>query len=423
MNAQPPVIPMTKPSLSFLASIVLGASTAYSATGPFPTFRTQEIDKSLKVGYAVVLTDVNSDGKKDIVVCDADRVIWFDNAGGWKLHTITQGAVKPDNVCIDLYDIDGDKDLDLVLGADWQFNNTRSGGSLQWLEQGANVDEPWKVHPILKELPTLHRIRFADFDADGKPELVVAPLKGRNSTQEKNLLDVGTQLMVFPIPSAPVNGPWQPHVITETLHANHNFHPCVFDDGGPMSLLTASYEGVWLWRPESRQKWTGRHIGSGHQGDPRAPMGSSEVKLGRLNGGRRFIATVEPLHGNYAVIYTEPKAGAGRDGLWTRTILDEQIKWGHAVWCADLDGDGGDEVVLGFRDPLPGSRGPGVNVYRLSDPSSDKLDWQKQVIEGNGVATEDMACADLNGDGRVDIVAVGRATKNVRIYWNEGAGR
>jgi hypothetical protein len=31
-----------------------------------------------------------------------------------------------------------------------------------------------------------------------------------------------------------------------------------------------------------------------------------------------------------------------------------------------------------------------------------------------------MTCGDLNGDGRVDIVAVGRATKNVRIYWNEG---
>jgi hypothetical protein len=36
------------------------------------------------------------------------------------------------------------------------------------------------------------------------------------------------------------------------------------------------------------------------------------------------------------------------------------------------------------------------------------------------VAVEDLAAADLDGDGRVDIVAVGRATKNVRVYWNEG---
>jgi hypothetical protein len=406
--------------LSFLPALACLASSAALAAPQFPAFRTQEIDKSLKVGYAVVLRDVNKDGKVDVVVCDANRVIWFDNANNWKLHTITQGQVKPDNVCIDLADIDGDGDLDLALGADWQFNNTKSGGSLQWLEQGSNIDEPWKIHPILKELPTLHRIRFADFDGNGKPELVVAPLKGRNSTQEKNLMDVGTQLMVFPIPSDP-KGEWKPQVVTETLHVNHNVHPCVFEPNGPLSLLTASYEGVWLWQPQAAGgNWKGRHLGAGHQPeDPKQPRGSSEVKLGHLKNGRRFIATVEPFHGNYVVVYTEPSDGTGGDGLWTRTVLDPDIKWGHAVWCADLDGDGSDELVLGFRDPLP-NHGPGVNVYQVADPAAGKLDWQKHVIEDKGVATEDLACADLNGDGRIDIVAVGRATGNARIYWNEG---
>ena len=122
---------------------------------------------------------------------------------------------------------------------------------------------------------------------------------------------------------------------------------------------------------------------------------------------------------NAVVIYTE---GEGPKGMWTRTVLDEQIKWGHAVWCADLDGDGGDDLVLGFRDPLPGSRGPGLNIYRVKDPAAAKLDWDRHVLEDKGVATEDMTCADLNDDGRIDIVAVGRATGNARIYWNEGDG-
>jgi hypothetical protein len=403
---------------AFVLSALGAVSAASGADNAFPRFRTQEIDKSLKVGYAVVLADVNADGKKDVVVCDSNRVVWFDNAGDWKLHTITQGQVKPDNVCIDLYDIDGDKDLDLVLGADWQFNNTKSGGTLQWLEQGANIDEPWKVHPILKELPTLHRVRFANVTGDEKAELIVAPLKGRGSTQEQNFMDAGTQLTAFQIPADPVGGQWTPQVITETLHVNHNFHPCIFDARGPMSLLTASYEGVWLWTPQG-DMWSGRHIGAGHQADPKASRGSSEIKLGRLKGGRRFIATVEPFHGNYGVVYTEPEAG---QKLWTRTILDEQIKWGHAVSCADLDGDGSDEIILGFRDPLPPGRGPGVNVYRAKDPAAHTLEWEKHVVEDKGVATEDLAAGDLNGDGRIDIVAVGRATGNARIYWNEGTG-
>ena len=32
-----------------------------------------------------------------------------------------------------------------------------------------------------------------------------------------------------------------------------------------------------------------------------------------------------------------------------------------------------------------------------------------------------MNVADLDGDGRIDLVAVGRQTHNIRIYWNEGA--
>jgi hypothetical protein len=42
------------------------------------------------------------------------------------------------------------------------------------------------------------------------------------------------------------------------------------------------------------------------------------------------------------------------------------------------------------------------------------------MIDESGMATEDLAIADLNGDKRPDIVAAGRATRNVRIYWNEG---
>jgi hypothetical protein len=35
------------------------------------------------------------------------------------------------------------------------------------------------------------------------------------------------------------------------------------------------------------------------------------------------------------------------------------------------------------------------------------------------MATEDLMVGDFNGDGRPDIVAAGRSTRNVRIYWNE----
>ena len=44
-------------------------------------------------------------------------------------------------------------------------------------------------------------------------------------------------------------------------------------------------------------------------------------------------------------------------------------------------------------------------------------------VDPGGVAVEDLAAGDLNGDGKIDIVAVGRATLNVRVYWNESGGK
>lgn len=381
----------------------------------FPRFRMQEIETGLKIGYAVLLVDLNGDGKKDVVVVDTTRVVWYENPT-WKRRTIIEGQTKPDNVCIAAYDIDGDGQLDLALGADWKPFNTKEGGTLQWLKRGRTLDEPWTLHPIGSE-PTVHRIRFADVDGSGKPRLVVAPLMGRNSSAKNNWMDgEPVHLLAYSIPKDPVRDRWMPEVIDQSLHVVHNFWPVPAASGRGMDILTASYEGV---NRLSRNggKWNRQHVGEGNQANPKSNRGASEVKEGKLRNGRRYIAAIEPWHGNQVVVYTPAMRP---DQLWDRHVVDEQLKWGHAVWCADVDGDGDDELIVGVRDDLssrPGER-CGVRIYKATDGKGEK--WVRHIVEDGGVAVEDMAAADLNNDGRVDIVAVGRKTGNVRIYWNEG---
>jgi hypothetical protein len=126
------------------------------------------------------------------------------------------------------------------------------------------------------------------------------------------------------------------------------------------------------------------------------------------------------------VVYTPPGGDTENRDLWNRKVLDDQLKWGHAVLCADLDGDPDQELIIGVRDDLDNVHRSGLRIYDPHEGSADAGDaindvaWSQQLIDPGGVAIEDLAVGDLNGDSRPDIVAAGRATKNVRVYWNLG---
>jgi hypothetical protein len=401
--------------LLLLPLVLLGpAAEGDEASTAHLSFGKQEIDNSLSIGYAVLPVDVNNDGRPDIVVVDKHRVVWYENPT-WKRRTILDKTTEPDNVCVAAHDIDGDGRIDLALGAGWNPGNTRAGGTLQWLRQPESLDAPWKLYPIAEE-PTLHRIRFADLDGSGKPALLAGPLFGRGSTPAKNHMDAPLRLLAYRIPKDPTKNRWTPEVLDESLHVMHNFYPIPAKTGKGMDVLTASYEGVHRLE-RAGEKWVKHKLGAGNQDNPAKSRGASEIKRGRLKGGAEFIATIEPWHGHQVVVYTPP---AKEGELWRRHVIDDQLRWGHAVWCADLDGDGGDELVIGVRDDLskkPGER-RGVRIYKALDAKGER--WGRMFVDEGGVAVEDLACADFDGDGKMDIVAVGRATKNVRIYWNRG---
>jgi FG-GAP-like repeat/FG-GAP repeat len=386
----------------------------------FPKFKMQEIATDLTVGYAVITADVNEDGKPDIVVVDSERVVWYENPT-WKVHTIiSKGKTKKDNVCIAAADIDGDGHIDFVLGADWKPFNTKEGGTLQWLKRGKTLDEEWTIYPIAEE-PTVHRVRMADIDGSGKPAIILAPLMGRDSSAKGNWMDGRpVRILAFPIPENPVKGLWKPIVLSEQLNVVHNIWPVpVVKEGLAQSaFLAASYDGVQAVGIRNG-KWVTNQIGEGNQAAPNGARGASEIKMGQLKNEPAYIATIEPWHGNQVVVYTQPTA-VGK--LWDRHVVDEHLRWGHAVWCADLDGGGSESIVVGVRDnPAKGdpfTEKCGVRIYKATDGVGKK--WARFILDDGGIAVEDLTVADLNGDGKPDIIAVGRGTHNARIYWNQG---
>ncbi len=377
--------------------------------------REQELKTRLTVGYAVRLLDMNGDDRLDIVIVDSKRFLWLENPN-WDEHVLYEdNAAKNDNVCFAPADIDGDGRLDLAVGRDWQFNNSKSGGTIGWIAAGDDRSKPWIYRPIGEE-PTTHRMQFADLDGDKREELIVVPLKGRNTTAP-HYDENGIRILSFKIPEDPVKGPWEPTVISDKLHVAHNFWPTDLNRDGKLDLLVASFEGVTLLEQTKTGQWKHTRIGAGEQ-ESSNNWGASEIKNGRLAGGRDYIATIEPWHGYKVVVYTPPDAkDADAAPLWNRQVLDDELKWGHAVTCANLDGDEDEELIIGVRDDRDDKFRRGLRIY---DPQN-KLgtEWKRHIIDPGSVAIEDLAAGDLNGDGRIDIVAVGRQTQNVKIYWNE----
>lgn len=404
----------------FMLSLCLIAMV--SGQNPVPVhapwkFKVQQIDHSLGVGYAVLKADINGDGKDDLVVADKTRLLVYQYPD-WQRRVLLEGQTQPDNVCIAAHDIDGDGHLDLALGADWKPFNTATGGTLQWLRNPGTSDGAWSVHAISEE-PTLHRIRFVDLQGDGKPELVAVPLMGKGSSQKANWMDgAPLRVLAFQIPAKPKTDRWPVAVLNQSLHVSHNLCPIpVEDDGKAQNLLLASYEGIHLLSADSPARradfiFKRTLLHAANQENPGASRGASEIRQGSLGQGRPCIGTIEPWHGNQVVVYTKNPAGD-----WKRKLLDDRLKWGHAVLWADLDGDGRDELVAGVRDSL--GKGPdelcGVRIYRAIDAEGSR--WERHLLDAGGVAVEDALVADLDGNGLQDIVAVGRATGNARIYW------
>ena len=255
----------------------------------------------------------------------------------------------------------------------------------------------------------------------GKKQLIVAPLQGKGTKGPNWNEGAGVRLLVYTVPDDPAKNPWPREVADESLHTVHNLQIVDFDGDGRDDIVLAAWEGVFVLKRDSAGHWSKTQIGAGNQAATPS-KGSSEVKVGKLADGRRYIATIEPWHGFQVVVYTPPKSGTG---LWDRQVIDEPVQWGHAVWCANLDGDGDEELIIGQRDksqdPKRDPAGPGVLIYDpIPGAGATPLAFTRHVIDNGGIGTEDLVAADLDRDGRPDLVAGGRSTHNVKIYWNRG---
>lgn len=362
------------------------------------------IDTNFSQGYQIKSADLNGDGLIDLVAVSTrmTQIYWYQNPS-WEKHLLYDKTRN--NIDIAPMDVDEDGDIDLALASRFNLGNSTEGGYIHWLEN-THGGVFWEEH-FIDSIPTSHRLRWADIDEDGKDELINLPIIGRGA--ERPDYKQGVEFTFYKIPETPSVSPWSKHIIDTSLHMAHGIQ-LVQGEGSRWTILTASFEGVSLFTPPETgdgNDWTRLHLGAGHKG-VRPGQGSSEVGLGQLPADEKFIATIEPWHGNEVVTYRPPGAG----GVWQREVIDTSFNDGHALVCLDLDGDGVDEIIAGHR-------GKDYHLYYYQFDQRD-LQWIRHNIDQGGMSAAGLCVLDFNQDGRMDIAAAGSATNNIVLYENLG---
>jgi hypothetical protein len=356
----------------------LPAALLLAALAAWGQFKTTTIASGLKGGYQVLAVDMNRDGRKDLIALASSipDLVWYENPT-WTRHVIATGFKQMINVAA--MDTDGDGIPELVLAHEFSNIAAKSAGNVSLLRSQGDPRQPWSVTEI-DRVPTAHRIRVCD------GAFVNAPLTDTKAEPPDFFGSV--PLVLYR------QGNWKPERIAGA--GEGVMHGIFVERAEPCSMLAASFAGIY--RIERKGKaWQRTKLASGSP-LPWPKSGSSDIAVGHLKN-EMFIASIEPWHGSELAVYT--KFGE----VWRREVLDSSLVDGHTVLAADFDNDGLDEIVSGAR-----GGGGVVNLHKRTQTG-----WVKTPID-QSLSAASCEALDLDGDAKLELVCIGSATAELRLY-------
>lgn len=372
-------------------SLTFAAPTTFTVSSPF----------------MFACADVNGDGKPDLIV-----VNYSGKAVSVLLNTTAPGAATPTfstaqsfsvgsiPLAVGLADLNGDGKPDIVVvnGGDNTIsvllNNTSPGGttplfaSQQTFSTGANPDS----------------VAIADVNGDGTPDLIVANNTDNSLSVLLNTTAPGSMTTSFgtsqtfatgmrpaSVVASDVNGDGKPDLVV----ANYN-------DQSISVLINTTAPGASTPTFASQQSF-------------RTGTDPNSVAIADVNGdGKPDIVVANQFDNTVSVLLNTTAPGSNVPAFSTAQIFASQLS-PSIIAVADLNGDGKPEILVtndrsgSFSVLLNTSVGPAVSL---------NFSAHQDFALPNGSDSSSVASADINGDGKPDLVTANDFLNSVSVLLN-----